>query len=388
MRTHYLDHNATTPLKREAFEVMMPFLKDDFGNASSVHAWGRRARAAIDDAREEIAACIGAKAKELVFTSGGTESNNLALFGAARSQRARGRRIVTCATEHHAVLHPCKALEAEGFEIITLPVDAQGHINLDQLRTAISDGTILVSLMSANNETGTRHPIETIGRMCRERSVLFHCDAVQSFGKEPISVEAWNCDLLSLAAHKFYGPKGAGILYVRSSVRLQPLQLGGFHENERRAGTENVASIAGAGCAASLSQAKTASENQRLFELTEMLWKELSSLDGIRRNGDPVRRLGNTLNVSFEECDGESLLMAMDLAGLAVSSGSACMVGSIQPSHVLQAMDLPEKLIRATVRFSLGASNEKKDIPEIAATTRNVVGKLRKRSKSQVAGNK
>ncbi len=380
MQPIYLDYNATTPIRWEVFEAMLPFLRDHFGNPSSIHSFGRHARAAIDDTREKVAALLGATAKEIIFTSGGTESTNLAILGAARARRAEGRRIITCATEHHAVLHPFKALESEGFEVVILPVDGKGHIQLAQLCDAMEKGTVLVSLMSANNETGTRHPVEKIGGICREQGVLFHCDAVQSFGKERIDVESWNCDLLSIAAHKFYGPKGAGVLYAQSGTRLEPVLRGGAHENERRPGTENTAAIVGLGAAAVLADSEVVPEQDRLFKLTEKLWHELSSLSGTHRNGDPVQRIGNTLSVSFENCDGDNLLMSLDLAGLALSSGSACMVGSIQPSHVLQAMGVREDLIRATVRFSLGRDTQPHQISEVAERTRDVVELLRRKS--------
>lgn len=374
----YLDYNATTPLDPVALRAMEPFLTEAFGNPSSVHAFGRRTRSAVDEARDLISALIGAQSKELIFTSGGTESNNLAIFGVAHAQRSEGRHLITAATEHHAVLHPFKRLEEDGFEITLLPVGSRGRIDLNDLRKAIRPDTILVSIMSANNETGTRHPVSQIGRVCREHDILFHCDAIQSFGKENFRVDEWEVDLLSIGAHKFYGPKGVGALYVRSGTPCDAIQLGGFHENQRRAGTESVASIVGMAAAAAIASEKAESENCRLFELTESLWKLLEeAIPGIRRNGDSTERLGNTLNVSFEKCDGESLLMALDLDGIAASSGSACMVGSVQPSHVLQAMGLPAELIAATVRFSLGRDSRLEDLPEITARVARVVQRLR-----------
>jgi cysteine desulfurase len=375
----YLDYNATTPLLPEVREAMLPYLGNSFGNPSSVHSFGRETRAAIDQARDDLSALIGAKSKEIVFTSGGTESNNLAICGVARSAQGKGNHIVTCTTEHHAVLHPCEQRSKEGFRTTYLAVDSLGKISLNELRNAISSDTILVSIMSANNEIGTLHPIREIGQYCREQGVLLHCDAIQSFGKEKIDVNTWNVDLLSIAAHKFYGPKGVGALYVRTGTKISPVQLGGFHENERRAGTENVAGIVGMSKAAQSVSQQMEIENKRLFELTEILWKKLSSsISGIRRNGDPINRLGNTLNISFEKCDGESLIVALDLEGVAVSSGSACMVGSIQPSHVLKAMGIDEKIARATVRFSLGKDSQEKDIPEIVKRVERVVERLRK----------
>jgi cysteine desulfurase len=375
---YYLDYNATTPVDAAVASALLPYLQGGFGNPSSVHVYGRTARAAIDEARDSVANLLGAKSKEIVFTSGGTESNNLAIFGATRTFRSKGNHIITCATEHHAVLHPCERLSHEGFEVTVLPVDSQGHFSLDLLKSAFRPSTILVSIMSANNETGTRHPIREIGKLCRERSVAFHCDAIQSFGKESVNVEDWNVDLLSLTAHKFYGPKGSGLLYVRTGLMIAPMCLGGFHENERRAGTENVPGIVGLAKAAQIASEKTIAENKRLFAFTEKLWKSFSlGIPGIHRNGDPSDRIGNTLNVSFEGCDGEGLLMGLDLEGICVSSGSACMVGSIQPSHVLKAMGLNEKLSRATVRFSAGQDSKEEDIPSITERVLRVIQRLR-----------
>jgi cysteine desulfurase len=378
MKQHYLDHNATTPLDPAALEAMLPYLREHHGNPSSIHAAGRRARAAVDRSRESLASLIGAKSKEIIFTSGGTESDNLAIQGTAWNLRERGRHIITCATEHHAVLHPCRELEKHGFEIDTLKVDSLGHIDLDQLEQSIRPDTILVSLMSANNETGTRHPIPEIAKICRNKRVRFHCDAIQSFGKDSLHVDDWGVDLLSLAAHKFHGPKGVGLLYARSGTPLQPVITGGSHENERRAGTENVAGIVGMAAAAEIAEEKREKESIRLFELVELLWKEIeASVPDVQRNGDPADRIGNTLNISFKKCAGEALLVAMDLGGLAVSSGSACMVGSVQPSHVLKAMGIETSLIHATVRFSFGRENRREDIPEIASRITKVVERHR-----------
>jgi len=375
----YLDCNATTPLLPEAVRAMRPFLEEEYGNPSSIHSWGRAARAAVDEARTQLAGLIGAKSKEIVFTSGGTESNNLAIFGIAHALRKKGRHIITCATEHHAVLHPCKRLESEGFEVTYLQVDPFGCLDIGRLARAMRPETILISIMSANNETGTCHPVPEIGALCRSHKIAFHCDAIQSFGKETVNVEEWNTDLLSIAAHKFYGPKGAGLLYVRSGTPIEAVQLGGFHENERRAGTENVAAIVGMAAAAKIVSEKTGTEKHHLFALTEKFWGELfTAVPNIHRNGHPTQRLGNTLNVSFENCDGEGLLMGLDLEGVAVSSGSACMVGSIQPSHVLRAMGMNEALIRATVRFSHGSDSREDEIPDVVARVARVVERLRK----------
>ncbi len=357
---------------------MQPYLEERFGNPSSVYTIGRIARAAIDDARDEIAQLLGARSKEIIFTSGGTESNNLAIFGAVYALKSKGQHIVTCTTEHHSVLHPCQHLIQEGFEITFIPVDAHGKIDLETFSHALRPDTILVSIMSANNETGTHQAILEMGALCREHRVLFHCDAIQSFGKEQVNVEEWKVDLLSITAHKFYGPKGIAALYIRTGTPLQPSLIGGSHENERRAGTENVAAIVGMATAARLTTKQTEEENCRLFDLTEKLWNHLSTaIPHIHRNGHPVDRLGNTLNVSFEGCDGEGLIMGLDLEGIAVSSGSACMVGSLQSSHVLKAMGLKEQLARAAVRFSLGTNSREKDLPEIIKYVVHIVEQLR-----------
>lgn len=376
--SRYLDYNATTPLKPEVLVAMRAWLGSNFGNPSSIHVFGRMARAAVDDARQRLASLLGGKSKEIFFTSGGTESNNLAIFGSARALKSKGRHIITCATEHHAVLHACKRLEQEGFEVTYLPVNGFGLFDLGVLERAFRKDTILVSIMSANNETGVRHPVKEIAKLCRARGVPYHCDAVQSFGKERVNVEEWGVDLLSLAAHKFYGPKGVGLLWARSGTPLEAVQVGGFHENERRAGTENVAGIVGMAEAAALATDSVESENKRLYEMTRKLWLTLAaSIRDVDRNGHPEQRLGNTLNVSFGDCDGEGLLIGLDLEGLAVSSGSACMVGSMQPSHVLQAMGVQKDRIRATVRFSFGEDSREEDIPDIALKVRQVVQRLR-----------
>ncbi len=358
----YLDYNATTPLAPEVFEAMRPYLERHFGNPSSIHAAGREARAAIDDARDRLARLLGAKPHEIIFTGGGTESDNLGIIGLARAHASRGKQVITCATEHHAVLHAFEYLEKkEGFRVTRLPVDARGRIDSQQLANAITDETTLVSIMSANNETGTLQPVTEIGALCRERGVLFHCDAIQSFGKEPL--RAADFDALSIAAHKFHGPKGAGLLYVRTGLSVERLQHGGSHENERRPGTENVAGIVGLASAAERALAAMDSEGPRQATLRDRLWQGIRAIfPAAVLNGDPDARLANTLNISFPGLDGESLLMNLDLAGICASSDSACMVGSIQASHVLLAMGVAPELAQATVRFSLGKETTAEEI--------------------------
>lgn len=358
----YLDYNATTPLASEALAAMRPFLERDFGNPSSIHAAGRETRAAIDDARDRIARLLDAKPHEVIFTGGGTEADNLAVIGLARAHAARGKHLITSTTEHHAVLHACEHLQKkEGFRVTWLPVDPQGRVNVAQLAEALTPETTLVTIMSANNETGTLQPVREIAALCRERSVLFHSDAIQSFGKEPLS--AHDFDALSLAAHKFHGPKGAGVLYLRAGVNIERLQHGGSHENERRPGTENVTAIAGMARAAELALAAMHGERLRQAALRDSLWQGIrEAFPAAVRNGDPVETLANTLNVSFPGLDGESLLINLDLAGICASSGSACMVGSIQASHVLLAMGVIPELAGSTVRFSLGKETTTEEI--------------------------
>lgn len=372
----YLDHNATTPLAPEAMQAMLPFLTEHFGNPSSIHAAGRETRAAIDDARDRLARLIGAKPHEIIFTGGGTESDNLAIIGLARNLASKGKHVITCKTEHHAVLHAFDYLEKrEAFRVTWLPVDAFGRIDLQQLADAITPETTLVSIMSANNETGVLQPVREIGKLCRERGVLFHSDAIQSFGKEPI--HSAHFDALSLAAHKFNGPKGAGLLWLRAGISIDRLQFGGSHENERRPGTENVAGIAGMAAAAELALAKMDTERPRQAALRDRLWQGVKqAFPPAVMNGSPEHRLANTLNVSFPGLDGEALLINLDLAGICASSGSACMVGSIQPSHVLLATGVAPELARSTVRFSLGKETTAEEIETAISRLPEILARL------------
>jgi cysteine desulfurase len=378
-RRIYADHNATTPLAPEVLEAMTPYLRQHFGNASSIHVFGREARAALDDARARLARLLGAQESEIILTGGGTESDNTAIFGVARARRAGKRHIINSSIEHHAVLYACEYLEKNGeCEVTYLPVSRDCLVDPDDLRKAIRADTVLVSIMSANNETGTIQPVRELAAVCRERGVPFHTDAVQSFGKAPVNVNDWGVDLLSIAAHKFYGPKGAGVLYARRGVRMDPLLFGGSHENERRAGTENVAAIVGMARAAELVTGKMADEQARLFALTERLAAGITErVGGAHRNGHPQRRIANTVNFSFEGCEGEGLLLGLDLEGVAVSGGSACAVGSLEPSHVLKAMGVPRELARAAVRFSFGTGNTTGDANDIVNALVRVTGRLR-----------
>jgi cysteine desulfurase len=354
----YLDHNATTPLDPRVLEAMMPYLRGSFGNAASRHhAPGREAAAAVEMARAQVADLIGADPREIVFTSGATEADNLALKGLAASSAYAGRRhIVTVRTEHHAVLDPCEALHGAGFEVERLPVDVEGRIDMGRLEEALRPDTLLVSVMAANNETGVLHPLRAIGHACRARGVLFHTDATQAFGKIPIDVTADAIDLLSFSAHKFHGPKGAGGLYVRRRsprVRLEPLLHGGGHEGGRRSGTLDVPAIVGLGVAATICRAEGQAEQDRVRRLRDRLQGGLiDALSGVRVNGGLAPRLGGTLNVCIEGLDAESLIAR--LPDLAISTASACTTAVARPSHVLGAMGLSDPLIQSALRFSLG----------------------------------
>ena len=372
----YLDHNATTPLAPEALEAMRPYLDRFHGNASSIHAAGRETRAALDDSRDRLAALLGCRPHEIIFTGGGTEANNLALLGLARAHALRGKHLITCATEHHAVLHPLEHLQKrEGFRVTVLGVDSRGLLDPADVRSALTPETTLVSVMTANNETGVRQPVAEIAALCRGRGVLFHTDAIQSFGKEPLATDA---DALSLAAHKFYGPKGAGVLLLRGGIPIERIAFGGSHEGDRRPGTENVAAIAGMARAAELATASAADESHRLVPLREQLWHGIhAAFPAAVRNSDPALSLANTLNVSFPGLDGESVLINLDLAGICASSGSACMVGSIQPSHVLLAMGVPRELAQATVRFSLGKGTTHEEIADAVRRIEGIFARLR-----------
>ncbi len=374
----YLDHAATTPMAPEAIEAMRPFLREDFGNPSSIHSAGGRAARALEAARERTAALAGARSpEEIAFTSGGTESDAWAIVG--RILAGEARHIVTSAVEHHAVLETVEAARRiYGCEATVLPVDAQGLVDPDSLRRAIRDDTAVVSIMHANNETGTVQPIRELVRIAHERGAVFHTDAVQAAGKIPIDVEESGVDLLSLSAHKFYGPKGIGALYIRRGTRLEPLQRGGGQEGGRRAGTVNVPGAVGMGAAASLALEREAVDTPRERALVELLWARLSSgIPRVRRNGHPFLRLPGILNVSVEGVDGEALLMALDRLGILVSTGSACAAGSMLPSHVLRAMGTPQGYIRGSLRFSLGRGSGGEDILRVAEHLPGIVERLR-----------
>src|SRR6266567_7240344 len=374
----YLDYNATTPLCDAAREAMLPYLGRYFGNPSSVHAAGREARAAIDNARDKLGALLRAKPGEIVFTGGATESCNLGVLGLARSSSSRGGHIISNKAEHHAVLHPLEHLEQhEGFEVTWLNVSDSGIVDLDQLADSIRPDTRLVSIMTANNETGVIQPMREISQICRERGVLLHSDMVQSFGK--IETDLSLVDAASFAAHKFYGPKGAGFLFLRSGLSIQPIMFGGAHENERRPGTENVAAIAGMASAAEWTLHDRESEQKRVARLRDELWTRISEnvLDA-KQNCANAPRLANTLNVSLLGLDSEMLLIALDLEGVCASSGSACMVGSVVASHVLLAMGLPIERASSAVRFSLGKQTTAKEVVHAAEALERIARRIGK----------
>ena len=374
----YADHGSTTPVDPRVVAAMLPYFSETFGNASSLHAWGQSAREAVDTAREQVARAIRCAPAEVVFTSGATESDNFAVGGAALGNEDRGRHAVVSAVEHHAVLEPCRFLESRGVEVTYIRVDRTGRVDPDDVRRALRDDTVLVSVMHANNELGTVQAIAEIGRMVRERGILMHSDAAQSVGILPVDVNALRVDLLSVSAHKRYGPKGVGALYVRKGARLQRVQHGGAHERNRRAGTENVSGIVGFGEALRLASELMDTEAERLRAFSHRLRGALRAIPGAHLNGDPVDGLPGTVSVSFEGTDSESLLMALDLRGIAASSGSACTSGSLEPSHVLRAVGLPPDLAKGTVRFSLGRGTAEADVEYLTQVVPEVVATLRR----------
>ena len=375
----YLDYNATTPMCDAAREAMEPCFCKNFGNASSIHRAGRNARAVIDNARDKIAGLLKVKSNEIIFTGGGTESCNLAVLGLARCKMDGGGHIICEKTEHHAVLHAVEHLEKhEGFEVTWLDTSNDGVVDLDQLANSIRPETRLVSIMHANNETGVIQPMREISKICRERGVLLHSDCVQAFGK--IEVDLSLVDTASFAAHKFYGPKGVGFLFLRSGLSLQPVLFGGSHENQRRPGTENVPAIAGMAAAAEFVLANQRVEQDRLLKLRDELWNLISqNVPDAKLNGESAPRLANTLNVSLMGVDSEMLLIALDLKGVCASSGSACMVGSVSASHVLLAMGLPVERARSAVRLSLGKNTTAEEIAATGKIIGEIVNRVTKR---------
>ena len=381
MERIYLDYNATTPLRPEVRDAMMPYLTEAFGNGSSIHAYGREARNAIDTAREHVAELIGAKSpSEIVFTGSGTEADNHAIKGFAELQKSRGEgnHIITSSVEHHAVLHTCQYLEQRGFEVTYLPVDRYGRVDVEQLKSAIRDTTVLISIMHVNNENGTIQPLEKICEIGIEHEIPVHTDAVQSVGKLDLNVQDIGVNLLSLSAHKIYAPKGIGVLYIRRGTRLANLVHGGSHERNRRAGSENVPAIVGLGVAAELVNKDREEYALHLDKMTQRLRKGLeTNIDKIHYNGHPEHCAPGTLNVSFESVEGESLILRLDMEGICVSTGSACTSGSMEPSHVLAALGLPPRLAQGTVRFSLGRNTTEEEIDIVIEKLPNVIKQMR-----------
>jgi cysteine desulfurase len=375
----YLDHNATTPVDPGVAEAMVRSLTDLFGNPSSVHYYGQQAKASLDDARSAVGALIGAEPAEVVFTSGGTEADNFAIRGAAEALEHTGRKhLITSGIEHEAVLNTFKAQGRRGWRTTMVPLDASGIVSPDRLREALTDDTALVSIMHANNEIGTIQPIAELAALAHARGALFHTDAVQTAGKIAVDVSALGVDLLGLSAHKFYGPKGAGALWIRRGVRLVPTSTGGKQERNRRGGTENMPGIVGMGAAASQAVKKLAAEGPRLAALRDRLENGiLAAVPNTDVNGARDRRVPNTTNISFDRVEAESLLIALDLEGVAVSTGSACSSGTLEPSHVLRAMNLPSHRAQNSIRFSLGASNTEEQIDHVISILPRIVSKLR-----------
>ena len=383
--TIYLDHAATTPVRTEVLASMLPFFSDTFGNPSSIYSLGRRSHQALDDAHRQVAQVLHCRPTEIVFTGGGSEADNLALKGIAYAARRRGTHIVTSAIEHHAILHTCQYLEQQGFTVTYLPVTPTGRISLDVFEASLRDDTALVSIMYANNEVGTIQPVAEMGAICRARHIPFHVDAVQAGSALDLDVSRLQVDLLSLSANKFYGPKGVGMLFVRQGTRVQPQILGGSQERNRRAGTENVAGIVGAATALTLAHAERESEIARLSRLRDQLFAGVLQIPGSQLTGDPADRLPNSASFALDGVEGESLLLNLDLVGVAASSGSACTTGDIEPSHVLTALGLSRDVARGHLRLTLGRDNTEDDIARVLGELPGIVERVRALSTTHLA---
>ena len=381
----YLDHAATTAVREEVVAAMLPFFTTWYGNASCTYELGNTSREAISDARKIVAEALGCRPKEVIFTSGGTEADNLAILGVAKAHTDPGH-MITAATEHHAVLHTLKALSNEGWHITILPVDALGQIHLADLEEAITKKTALVTIMHGNNEVGTLQPVAKIGAICKKRLVPFHTDAVQSFGHLPINVDEWSCDLLSISGHKFHGPKGVGALYVKRGVKIAPIQYGGKQERGLRPSTENVAGIVGLGTAARLAAKEMDGEIKRQTDLRDRLIQTLTALPDVRLNGHPEQRLPNNVNVSAAGVEGEALNLRMGMLGIGTSTGSACTTGSPAPSHVLTALGVQEPWLSGNLRLTIGRETTREDMDAAATAYAKIVADLRKSSPTYKAG--
>lgn len=381
MRRIYFDHSATTPVHPDVAAAMMEYMTDKFGNPSSVHSFGRETRKAVDEARAKVAELIGAEPNEIFFTSGGTESDNLALKGIAYANQKKGNHIITSEIEHHAILHTCEYLAKQGYKITYLPVDKYGMVSPEDVKNAITDQTILITIMFANNEVGTLQPIREIGKLAREKGVYFHTDATQAVGNYPIDVNEDNIDLLTMSGHKFNAPKGVGALYVRRGVRLQALQHGGGHERNMRAGTENVPGIVGLGKAAEIAKRDMSEKVSHLQKLRDkLITRILETIPYTQLNGHPTQRMPGSVNFSFHFIEGESLLLNLDLKGIAASSGSACTSGSLDPSHVLLAMGLTHEVAHGSLRITMGRGNTEEDVDYCLQVLPEIVERLRSMS--------
>ena len=374
----YMDYSATTPVKKEVLEEMLPYFTEHYGNPSSLHGFGRENRKAIDLARDRIAKTLNAKPEEIFFAGSGSESDNWAIKGTAYALKDKGRHIITSAIEHHAVLHTCEHLAANGFEVTYLPVDNDGLISLEDLKNAIKDDTILISVMYANNEIGTIQPIEEIGRIAREKKILFHTDAVQTYGHMKIDVQTLPVDMLSISAHKLYGPKGIGALYLKKGIRIQNLIHGGGQERKKRAGTENIAGIVGFGKAAELAYQDVEAHEKRLTAMRDdLMTRILDNIPYTRLNGHREKRLCNNVNISFEFIEGESMLLSLDMVGIAASSGSACTSGSLDPSHVLMSIGLTHEIAHGSLRLTLGDMTTQEEIDYVVEQLPAIIQRLR-----------
>lgn len=374
----YLDHSATTAIKQEVLDEMLPYLKDNYGNPSSIYSIARKSKKAIEEARITVAECLGAMPKEIFFTGSGSEADNWAIMGYVNANKEKGNHIITSSIEHHAVLNVCKQLEKEGFEVTYLPVDENGLLTANQVAEAIKPTTILITIMYANNEIGTIEPITEIGKLAKEKNIVFHTDAVQAVGNIPINVNSLNVDMLSLSGHKIYGPKGIGALYIRKGTKINSFILGGNQESGKRAGTENVASIVGLSKALELSTQSLEEYNKKLVHLREItINKIIERIPYVRLNGDREKRLPGNVNFSFRYIEGESLLLMLDMKGIAASSGSACTSGSLDPSHVLLAIGLPHEIAHGSLRITFGHENTEQDVDILVETLVPIIENLR-----------
>ncbi|KPL01629.1 MAG: cysteine desulfurase [candidate division Zixibacteria bacterium SM23_73_2] len=381
MKKIYLDHSATTPVNPKVLEAMLPYYKEHFGNPSSIHEFGKVAKAALEEAREKIAELFNCSPYEIYFTSGGTESDNLAIKGVAFANKNKGKHVITSKIEHHAVLESCKYLKREGYQITHLPVDRFGFVDPDDLKKNIREDTILVTIMHANNETGTIEPIEELAKIAKEKGVYFHTDAVQSAGKIPIDVEKLPIDLASISGHKIYGPKGVGAIYIRKGTRITPLSHGGHHERSRRAGTENIPGIVGLGEAVKIAFKDMDKYNEHLKNLSVTFLKKLKeTINDIQLNSHPEKRISSTLNISFKGVEGESIILSLDMKGVAVASGSACTSGSLEPSHVLSAMGIEPAIAQSSIRFGFGRDNTLEDVDYVISVLPEIIQRLRSMS--------